>query len=148
MSRVEAAGNHGYSPRMTASLRPFARSRCLRVMGVLAWLMLVTSSLAAAPLGMEGHSAHSRHAVVATVGEPCHYDATAKASQSSCLDHDGCCGDLAGHSCDCAAMCSSVLPSTPSAITGSAAITVVYGAPSRASAPSPDTAPPLRPPMG
>ncbi|MEO5829459.1 MAG: hypothetical protein ABIQ36_02720 [Rhodanobacter sp.] len=131
---------------MTTSLRPFARSRCLRVMGVLAWLMLVTTSLAAAPLGMGGHAAHSRHAAVAAVGEPCLHGATAKTAQSSCLDV-GCCGDLAGHSCSCATMCSSVLPSAPAIIIGSTAISVAYGLPSSANAPSPDTAPPMRPPL-
>jgi hypothetical protein len=131
---------------MTTSLRPFARSHCLRVMGVFAWLMLVTTSLAAAPLGMGGHSAHVTHAAVAAVGQPCHHGATAKTSQSSCLD-DGCCGDLAGHSCNCATMCSSMLPAAPAIITGSTAISVAYGLPSSANAPSPDKAPPMRPPL-
>ncbi|WEN15766.1 hypothetical protein PY254_03580 [Rhodanobacter sp. AS-Z3] len=131
---------------MTASLRPFAHSRCLRVMGVLAWLMLVTTSLAAAPREMGGHSAHVTHVTVAAVGHTCHHGATAKSSPSSCLD-DGCCGDLAGHSCHCATMCSSVLPAAPAVIASPTTVALVYGQPSSVSTPSPDTGPPMRPPL-
>ena len=54
---------------MTALLHPFARSRFLRVVGVREWPIRVTSSLAAAPLGMEGQTVHSRDPAVAAVGE-------------------------------------------------------------------------------
>jgi hypothetical protein len=131
---------------MIVSLRPFARSRCLLAMGILAWLMLVTSSLIAAPLGMDGHAAHSIHAVVAAVGEHCHDGASTVISTSCGDDHAGCCGSQPGASCNCAAMCSSVLPSASATIAGSTLVAVAYGLPSRISAPSPDTAPPLRPP--
>ena len=66
-------------------------------MGVLAWLMLVTTSLAAAPLSPQAYTVHSRHAAVAAVGEYCHHDTAAKTSRSCCADHNGCCGGLAGH---------------------------------------------------
>jgi hypothetical protein len=132
---------------MIVSLRLFARSRCLRVMGVLAWLMLVTSSLAAAPLGMEGHTVHSRHAVVAALGEPSYHGAHSAIARLSCCDDSaGCCAGQAGNSCNCATACNNALPSAFAAVLGSSALGVAYGAPSRITAPSPYTAPPLRPP--
>jgi hypothetical protein len=132
---------------MTISLHLLARSRFLRAMGVLAWLMLVATSLTAAPLGMEGHTAHSTHAVIAAVGEHCHHGMhDAGSSGSCCDDHAGCCGGQAGLGCHCASMCSSALPTCSTTITGSSVLGAIYGAPARISAPSPATAPPLRPP--
>jgi hypothetical protein len=133
---------------MTFSLRHLARSRRLRAMGVLAWLMLVINSLAAAPMGMTGmpHS-HAMHTTVAAVSEHCHHHVAAnKATRSCCDDQAGCCGDMSGHTCNCAAMCSTTLPPEPAVVLVAAAITAGYDMPLPGSAPSLNTAPPLRPP--
>lgn len=132
---------------MTFSLRSLARSRCLRAMGVLAWLMLVINSLAAAPMGMTGvpHS-HAMHATVAAVSEHCHHHVAVKGSRSCCDDQAGCCGGMMGHTCNCAAMCSTTLPPEPAVALISTAITARYALPLPSSAPSLNTAPPLRPP--
>jgi hypothetical protein len=132
---------------MTFSLHLLARSRRLRAMGVLAWLMLVINSLAAAPMGMTGapHS-HAMHATVAAASEHCHHHAAVKASRSSCDDQAGCCGGMAGHACTCAAMCSTAVPPAAAVVLTSATITVGYAMPLPSSAPSLNAAPPLRPP--
>lgn len=133
---------------MTFSLRHLARSRRLRAMGVLAWLMLVINSLAAAPMGMTGvpHS-HPMHTTVAAVSEHCHHHAAAnKAARSCCDDQAGCCGGMTGHNCNCAAMCGTTLPPEPAVVLVSAAVTARYAMPLPSSAPSLNTAPPLRPP--
>ncbi|UJJ58300.1 MULTISPECIES: hypothetical protein [Rhodanobacter] len=132
---------------MTFSLRLLARSRRLRAMGMLAWLMLVINSLAAAPMGMTGgpHS-HPMHATVAAVSEHCHHHVAVKASRSCCDDQAGCCGGMTGHTCNCAAMCSTTLPPGPAVALISTAITARYALPLPSSAPSLNTAPPLRPP--
>ena len=132
---------------MTFSLRLLARSRRLRAMGVLAWLMLVINSLAAAPMGMTGvpHS-HAMHAPVAAASEHCHRHTAVKGSRSCCDDQVGCCGGMTGHTCNCAAMCSTTLPPAATVVLTSAAIPVRYAMPLPSSAPSLNTAPPLRPP--
>jgi hypothetical protein len=133
---------------MTFSLRQLARSRRLRAMGVLAWLMLVINSLAAAPMGMTGvpHS-HAMHTTVAAVSEHCHHHVAAnKAARSCCDDQAGCCGGMTGHSCNCAAMCSTTLPPATAVVLASATITASYAMPLPSSAPALNTAPPLRPP--
>ena len=133
---------------MTFSLRRLARSRRFRAMGVLAWLMLVINSLAAAPMGMTGmpHS-HPMHTTVAAASEHCHHHVAAnKAARSCCDDQAGCCGGMTGHTCNCAAMCSTTLPPEPAVALVSAAITARYAMPLPSSAPSLNTAPPLRPP--
>ena len=130
---------------MTASLRPFARSRCLRVMGVLAWLMLVTTSLAAAPMGMQAHDAPPIHAATSVAGDRCHHDGLAMDSAASTHHLAGCCGSQAMPGCHCAAMCASAVPATLTMI-AAAPVSISYDMPPRIMAPSPDTAPPLRPP--
>ena len=132
---------------MTLSLRLLARSRRLRAMSVLAWLMLVINSLAAAPMGMtEVPHSHPMHATVAAASEHCHHDIAAKAARSCCDDQAGCCGGMTGHSCNCAAMCSTTLPPAAAVVLTSVAITASYAMPLPSSAPSLNTAPPLRPP--
>lgn len=125
---------------MTFSLRLLARSRCLRVTGVLAWLMLVINSLAAAPMGMTGvpHT-HPMHATVAAVSEHGHHDVAVKASRP-------CCGGMTGHTCHCAAMCSATLLPAAVVVLTSVAITTGYAMPPPSSTSSLNTAPPLRPP--
>jgi hypothetical protein len=116
-------------------------------MGVLAWLMLVINSLAAAPMSMAGvpHS-HPMHATVAAVSEHCHHHVAVEGSRSRCDDEAACCGGMTGHGCHCVAMYSTTLPPEPVVVLASAAITVGYAMPLPSSAPSLNTAPPLRPP--
>ena len=132
---------------MTFSLRLLARSRRLRAMGALAWLMLVINSLAAAPMGMMGspHS-HVVHTTIAAVSEHCHHHVAVKGSRSCCDDQAGCCDGITGHGCNCAAMCSTTLPPAAAVIMASVATTARYAMPLPSSAPSLNTAPPLRPP--
>jgi hypothetical protein len=133
---------------MTFSLRHLARSRRLRAMGVLAWLMLVINSLAAAPMGMMGmpHS-HPMHTTVAAASEHCHHHVAAnKTTRSCCDDQAGCCGGITGHTCNCAAMCSTTLLPAPAVVLISTAIPARYAMPLPRSAPALNTAPPLRPP--
>jgi hypothetical protein len=132
---------------MTFSLRLLARSRRLRAMGVLAWLMLVVNSLAAAPMGMTGIPPfHPAHATVAVASEHCHHQAAVAGPRSCCDDQAGCCGDMMGHACNCSAMCSTTLPSAAAVVLTSSTITVRYAMPLPLGAPSLNTAPPLRPP--
>ena len=132
---------------MTASLRPFARSRCLRVIGVFAWLMLVTTSLAAAPMGTQAQDAQSIHAAASTTAAHCRDDGPASDSAAAAGIHHqaGCCGGWAVPSCHCAAMCASAVPATL-ALIAAMPLSAGYDMPSRLMAPSPNTAVPLRPP--
>ena len=140
---------------MTASLRPFARSRCLGALGALAWLLLVINSLAAAPLGrMGGPQAHPLHAAVVTLSQRGHLAAPAAvptsagcADRSCCNDQAGCCDGLTLHGCSCAAMCSASLPPEPLITLAPAGIGRTYALPPSISAPSLHAAPPLRPPL-
>lgn len=131
---------------MSFSLRLLPRSRRLRAMSALAWLMLVVNSLNAAPIGSAGqlHSLPMQSAV-AEANEDCLSHVAVKGSESCCDVHAGCCGGMTTHACHCAAMCSTVPPAT--------AVALVSVATSRScalllvsSAPSLNIAPPLRPP--
>lgn len=132
---------------MTISLRLLARSRRLRAMAVLAWLMLVVNSLAAAPMGMTGvpHS-HAMQTTMTAVSEHRHHRAAAMGATSCCDDHAGCCDGMAGQACHCAAMCSTTLLPGPAVVVASTEAASVYAVPLPLRAPSLDTAPPLRPP--
>jgi hypothetical protein len=132
---------------MTFSLRLLARSRRLRAMGVLAWLMLVINSLAAAPMDMTGvaHS-HAMHVTVAAVSEHGHHHVAVHGSRSCCDNHDGGQSGLMDYTCHCAAMCSTTLLPSATVVLTSVAITGSYTMPLARSAPSLNTAPPLRPP--
>ncbi|MGY3040663.1 hypothetical protein ACVWWQ_002286 [Rhodanobacter sp. TND4EL1] len=132
---------------MTFSLRLLARSRRLRAMGVLAWLMLVINSLAAAPMGMTGvpHS-HAMQTAVAATSEHCHPDVAVKASRPSCGDQAGCHGGMTEGSCHCAAVCGTTLLPATTVVLASAATRARYAMPLPSSAPSLHDAPPLRPP--
>src|SRR3546814_14336620 len=58
---------------MKLSLRQLARSRRLRAMGVLAWLMLVVNVVAAAPMGMHAMAgADAMEATSAVIDVHCH----------------------------------------------------------------------------
>jgi len=152
---------------MTLSLRQFARSRRLRAMGALAWLMLVINSLGAAPLGMAGMThAHAMAVTMTAVGGPAiaepavvgpavggpavgrhvHQTAPMAAIAPSDADHADCCGTPGTRHCACAAICASALaPMTATTLTPLAMATI-YAIPSRISPPSLATSPPLRPP--
>ena len=142
---------------MTLSLRQFARSRRLRAMGALAWLMLVINSLAAAPLGMTGMPhAHPVHATAAAVGGPAisgpavigHVQQVVPmaAPASAGADHADCCGGPDTRHCACAAICATALAPMAVVALTPLATTTIYAIPLRLSPPSLATAPPLRPP--
>jgi hypothetical protein len=131
---------------MIVSLRPFARSRCLRVMGALAWLMLVSTSLLAAPMSMSGHHVSSVQGVVLATSYHCPPDGTTTdAVPAHVASADCCTGHNAMSGCHCATMCANLAPFTLPLI-AEVPLSVVYDMPSRVTAPSPNTAPPLRPP--
>lgn len=131
---------------MAASLRPFARSRGLFALGLVAWWMLVFSSLVAAPLGVESAHAHCMHGATAAVGEPTHHGLTHTASHDCCAQHDDCRGNASGHACGCVGMCASALPPEPGGMLMTAWVTAAYAGPTRLHAPSAPATPPLRPP--
>lgn len=130
---------------MTFSLRPLARSRRLRAVAVLAWLMLVINAVVAAPMGMDAAPpALSMHAPVAAAGTHCDHAAPVQPPH--------CCDDQAdGHGaayayCGCLAMCVAVLPSAAVDLAATA-ITATYASAPVAAAPLLASAPPLRPPQ-
>ncbi len=132
---------------MIGSLRQLAHSRRLRAMGMLAWLMLVINSLAAAPMGMMGapHS-HAMYAAVAATTAHCHHDMAVKQSRHSCGDQAACHGGMTEGTCHCAAMCSTTLPPATAVVLASTVTSNRYAMPLPGGAPSLNTAPPLRPP--
>src|SRR6185312_1276411 len=121
-SRVEGRRMRRYPPGMTVSLRRLARSRGLRTLAALAWLMLVTTALA-----LHHGSALSNHPA------------------ASMPDRD-CCGDQMAQGCHCHSVCGSVLHSVAVVVPTAMLFAVVYGPPAAVRAPSPNTAVPLRPP--
>lgn len=132
---------------MIASLRPFVRSRCLRAMGVLAWLTLVATSLAAAPLGIPIQAHASKHAAISTSvpGAHCQQSVFEKDSASAARESD-CCDGPAVRGCYCAAMCVSTLPTAVKMITA-VPFSARYSMPQPLLAPSPNSIPLLRPPL-
>jgi hypothetical protein len=132
---------------MTFTLRQFMRSRLLRALGMLAWVLLVVNSLAAAPMGMAGvPRSHPVHITVAVVSEHCHHHVASNGSRPCCDAQHGCCGGATGHACHCAAMCNSTLPPATVVVLAAVAMTARYAMPLSVMAPSLNTAPPLRPP--
>ncbi len=137
---------------MTLTLRQLIRSRPLRALSALAWLLLVINSLAAAPRGMAaGHVSHKAPAPVAhvaPVSTPAMVAAHASCDDGSCCNkHVGSCDGCTAHGCSCAAMCSASLP--PGSLIGlaPAGIGRTYALLPSLSAPSLHAAPPLRPPV-
>jgi len=121
-------------------------------MSVLAWLMLVVTSLAAAPRCAEHHHGSASHAMATTAvayAQNAHAAAvrgSAKAAHS-CCDGDGdCCGGPSNTACGCAAMNASVLPSAVATVAAVLPMAMAYASPARVRAPTTDLAPPLRPP--
>jgi len=132
---------------MAFSLHQLAHSRRLRAMGVLAWLMLVVNSLAAAPMSMTGmpHAQAMQSAMVAA-SEHGQHDMAVKHAASSCGDQAGCHGSVTDGSCHCAAVCGTTLLPATTVVLASAATRAGYAMPLPSSAPSLHDAPPLRPP--
>lgn len=132
---------------MSPSLRLIARSRGLRALGLLAWLMLLLGSLTAAPLGMTHAHAAPGSQAGAMAAEPTQAGMAHLLSQDDCHHaHDHCCGDAPGHACGCAGLCASAVPPMPGVMTALPA-TLAYAPPLRVRAPSTPRVPPLRPPL-
>lgn len=132
---------------MTFSLRQLARSRRFRAMGVLAWLMLVVNSLAAASPQMAGMSqAHAMTAPMAVVSAHADQVGPMTAAMSTGADPVDCCGELVAHHGACAAICTTALTPAAAVALTPVALTAAYAMLRRISPPSLVTAPPLRPP--
>ncbi|UGB47310.1 hypothetical protein LQ772_08520 [Frateuria edaphi] len=133
---------------MSPSLRLIARSRGLRALGLLAWLMLVLSSLTGAPFGMvQAHVATGSHAR-AMVAQPTHPGVAHLLSQDDCHHaHDRFCGGALGHACGCAGLCASAVPAMPASAMTALPATRAYAPPLQVRAPSTPRVPPLRPPL-
>ncbi|UGB39533.1 hypothetical protein [Frateuria soli] len=135
---------------MTASLRPFARSRALRALGLMGWLMLVISSLAAAPAGMgQIHEPPMQAATAMADGssQGLAHDDHAHASSHDCCDqHGDDPGSVSGQACGCVGMCASAVPPMAPGVLMASWVSGGYAQPLRLRAPSAPVSPPLRPP--
>jgi len=125
---------------MPLSLRQLARSRRLRVMAALAWLLLVVN--AAMPMAMPAGSPNRVAHVLAGT-----HTGQAAMPHTACDDgHAGCCGGQLAPDCHCAAMSGGLLLPVFAAMPGTMAVAVVPDRPLPRHAPSPTASPPLRPP--
>lgn len=133
---------------MTFSLHQLARSRRLRAMGVLAWLMLVVNATAAAPVGMSMMSADAVVTTMAAVehGHEVSMEMAAADTVAGCTDRTDCCGNMAGNPCTCAAMCVTALTPIMVVAIDPMAFAAIYAMPRLLHAPALAAAPPLRPP--
>jgi hypothetical protein len=135
---------------MPASLHRFVRSRGLRALGVLAWLMLAIGGLAR-PASADGLPHHAAaHAAMATAGEQAARAGGSHADGAA----DGCCvpdshghDAGAGHGCSCPGSCANALAAPSACLIAPALAVVLRARTGRVRAPTPGTAPPLRPPM-
>ncbi|NUO71313.1 MAG: hypothetical protein HOQ10_01170 [Frateuria sp.] len=125
-------------------MRHIARCRGLRALAALAWLMLAIGSLAVAPLAMAGPG----H-VMAMAGPaaPAHGHHPAGTPHGCYGLHDDGSGTATAHGCGCQGLCSNLLPAPSAGLPAPAPVAVAYARPGRVQAPSPYTAPPLRPPL-
>jgi hypothetical protein len=115
-------------------------------MCVLAWLMLVVTSLTAAPLDAAQHPIHAAHTKAALASEHCNHCTSAKANHSCCGEHAGCCGSFVGHACGCAVIGAGLLPPALTSIADAMLVAMSYGTLQPSGTLSSDTVPPLRPP--
>lgn len=122
-------------------------------MAVLAWLLLVSTSLVAGPMvagpmamGVHGGDPSAMHLMAATSAADHHGQAFVNHPTADMPDH-ACCGDPVAQVCDCHFVCASVVHSVAVVIPTPVLFAIVYGPPSRIRAPSPNTAAPLRPPL-
>lgn len=132
---------------MTISLRWLARSWGLRTLAGLAWLMLVSTSLAAGPMQMDMHGGGSSVAHVEAATSVVHNHGSAFSTHlASSMPGHACCGDPVTQGCDCHFVCAGVVHSVAVVVRAPVFFASVYDLPSRIRAPSPNTAVPLRPP--
>ncbi|TAM93720.1 MAG: hypothetical protein EPN40_13030 [Rhodanobacteraceae bacterium] len=135
---------------MTLSLRQLARSRRLRALGVLAWLMLVVNAVVAAPMGMHAMAgADAMMATPAVVVVHCHDSSAVRQvveSDTGCAVRADCCIGITGDQCSCAAMCAAALAPLPAGQMAPLGYVATYPVPRLLDAPALAAAPPLRPP--
>lgn len=115
-------------------------------MGIFAWLMLVVTSVAAAPMGMQAQDAQSIQAATSISGVHCHNDGLAGDSAADVHQRADCCGGQAVPGCHCPAMCVSAVPATLTML-ATVRLSISYRMPPQIVAPAPNSAPPLRPPL-
>jgi hypothetical protein len=129
---------------MTVSLRSLVRSHCLRTMAVLAWLMLVSTSLFAAPMLM-GAGGALQEAVPTASGHQ--HQGMAGMHQESTLTSDmTCCNPHMVQGCDCHSLCGNVLSPLAVSTPAPLLLAATHGHVFQRRAPAPNTVPPLRPP--
>lgn len=131
---------------MSVSLRRIARSRGLRALGVLAWLMLALGALTTTPPGAAGLDRGAMHATMAQAGESA---AHARMHHSAaCCDLQGHCGGTTiDHGCACQGLCTYALPMPSADLIAPAPVAVAHARSNRERMPAPETVPPLRPPL-
>lgn len=128
---------------MTISLRRLARSHCLRTMAVLAWLMLVSTSLAAAPMLMGTDGAP--HAMQTTSSHQHHVRASLQQAPTLAADMF-CCNDPMAPDCSCHSLCGIVLSPVSVLAPAPMMFATTYAPSFDQRTLAPNTVPPLRPP--
>ena len=137
---------------MPTTLRHLARSRGLRVLGLLAWMMLAFGASVAAPSCVAGpQHVVMQGTMVANAAIAAHGHGHPPAGQGhACCDmhaHGGTVPDHGhGHGCGCAGPGVSALPVPSEGLLASTPAATTHASPGQLQAPAPDTAPPLRPP--
>ncbi|MFA6230456.1 MAG: hypothetical protein WC617_09810 [Rhodanobacter sp.] len=130
---------------MNFSLRWLKRSVSLRTLAVLAWLMLASTSVGAAPSDMGVAAMHAGQAVASVnSGQPANMGSMAHGVHG--MTGQSCCGGHLSQGCNCHSACGNALPSVLAFVAMSASFATVYARPSLTPAPSPNPAPPWRPP--
>lgn len=129
---------------MTFSLRHLSRSRTLRVLAVMAWLMLVTTSLIAAPMPAASVGGESSHAALVSHH---HYRHGDHAGSHAAAAASGCCQGHMGAACHCASLCGIALVPAPGHFALSWIVPSTGRAYGAARAPTRILLPPLRPPL-
>ncbi|HEV2622799.1 MAG TPA: hypothetical protein VGU65_12010 [Frateuria sp.] len=127
------------------------RSRGLRALGVLAWLMLAIGGLAH-PASVDGllHDA-AAHATMVTFGE--HAAHAGRSPAAGGAAHACCVPDSHGHDagashgCRCQGSCATALALPSACLVAPVLVAVLQARTGRVRAPTPGTVPPLRPPM-
>lgn len=128
---------------MTISLRRLAHSRYLRMMAVLAWLMLASTSLIAAPMSMGKDGAPQ--VVQSTSGHQ--HQGMARMQQVATPAPDmSCCNKHMVRGCGCHSVCGNVLSLVAVLTPFPVMFAVTYARLFDRRAPAPNTVPPLRPP--
>jgi hypothetical protein len=128
---------------MHTSLQPCVRSRYLRVMSVLAWLMLALNPWSATmAYGAMAHAADGTH-----VSMSAHGMHSMMSDASVCCPHHADHRDAGtGHACHCATTCSNAMLPPPHLLAMTALVSTTYPVLSRITPPRLNANPPLRPP--